>query len=70
MQKFFNGEITSVAAGVIFLVDKQAILKMEVNMFCLSNCMVPEVSVCFQLDVTLFKKPLNWLTNEGKVKAN
>lgn len=46
MQNFVNGEITSVAAfltfllyfnaEMIFLVDKQAILKMEIKMFCLS----------------------------------
>lgn len=67
MQNFVNGEITSVAAfltfllfnaEVIFLVDKQAILKMEVRMFCLSKYMVPKIPICFQLDVILSKKPL------------
>ena len=68
MQNFVNGEITRVAAfltfllyfnaEVIFLADKQAVLKMEVRMFCLSKYMVPKIPICFQLDVILSKKPL------------
>lgn len=68
MHDFVSGGTTSVAsfstfwcyfnAKVIFVVDKQAILKMEVNRYCLCNYLVPEIPICFQLGTTLFKKPL------------